>query len=268
MAGLPLTPSGHSDHSCVAPELAVLLAGARVGRRPPSTVKVIGSPAAPEARPKQEDIHCCMSAALLVSHAHFTVRPSVGQAGRRDFSGGLRCCCVARGLVGRHVHGVQCLPLRRWATRRGPHMAGAPQGLSEKGRITASQSSGSKMAETRPNLHWATCVRPAFLLASFLDVNHHATLPCEGFYRSPCRMDTSPLAAPNVPLCHPWYRLASCISRFRGMVSTLLSEWRKARVVSDAPSPALAIQNVCPFLLGRPFCSPFSPACLLFAQLV
>ena len=145
---------------------------------------------------------------------------------------------------------------------------GAPRGLSEKGRITASQSSGSKMAEARPNLHWATCVRPAFLLASFLDVNHHATLPCEGFYRSPCRMDTSPLAAPNVPLCHPWYRLASCISRFRGMVSTLLSEWRKARVVSDAPSPALAIQNVCPFLLGRPFCSPFSPACLLFAQLV
>ena len=121
-------------------------------------------------------------------------------------------------------------------------MAGAPQGLSEKGRITASQSSGSKMAEARPNLHWGTCVRPAFLLASFLDVNHHATLPCEGFYRSPCRMDTSPLAAPNVPLCHPWYRLASCISRFRGMVSTLLSEWRKARVVSDAPSPALAIQ--------------------------
>ena len=41
VAGLPFTPGGHSYHSCAAPELAVLLAGARAGRRRPSTVKVI-----------------------------------------------------------------------------------------------------------------------------------------------------------------------------------------------------------------------------------
>ena len=56
VAGLPCTPGGHSYHSCAAPELAVLLAGARAGRRRPSTVKVIGPPAPEPAPSKRRSI--------------------------------------------------------------------------------------------------------------------------------------------------------------------------------------------------------------------
>ena len=145
---------------------------------------------------------------------------------------------------------------------------GAPLALV-KGRRIASQSSGSQRVEARPSLHW----RPA-LGRRFFWRPAPTTMrlcPAQGSHRSPGRVHISPLQ-PNVLRCHPTHhRLASCISRFRGMVSTLLSAWRKARVVSNAVSPAHAKRMCVPSSSGGPFCSPLSPARLsarLFARLV
>jgi hypothetical protein len=75
------------------------------------------------------------------------------------------------------------------------HMSGR-RGASVKGRIIASQSSGSQMAEARPSLHCGACVgRRFFRRPALMCSNHDATLPRKGSYRSPGRMDTSPLAA-------------------------------------------------------------------------
>ena len=135
VAGLPCTPGGHSYHSCAAPELAVLLAGARAGRRRPSTVKVIGPPALESAPSKKRSIAAWVltggSEAYQLPTKRpclFHYRPALGRAGRRGFPAGVRRCCGARGLLGRHLHGVQRLRLRRRAARRGLHMA--PRGLS------------------------------------------------------------------------------------------------------------------------------------------